>query len=328
MNPRNIGKHTSREIVSSFVAPHDGELLPLLLELEQCLSRNTLKQKLRDRCITVDGTPHTQYDTQVKKGQKIEIYTTGFAPKLTGALVQEVYADEALFIVYKMAGLPTVAVSKESERTLFKMVATHLKSYDSREKIFLLNRLDKDTAGYIVFARSRELQQQILDNWKDFMLENRFASVVRGGFDTSSGVLEATEQNKKSSKGETLSLSQKGASSKKKDRVTFRASYSVKPGSSPYLSGLEIELKTRNNAIRSQLMHIGHPILGDKRDREALIGNGSLALCAISMVIKHPTDGHILRFSTPIPTEYDKLLRMKLTRAQKSRLMQINNPSE
>lgn len=307
MNKKNV----AREVIFSFLAPQEGELLSLLLSGKLGLSRNTIKQKLRDRCVTVNGIPCSQFDAIVPGEGLVEVHSLGFSPKLNHPLVREVYSDEFFFVVYKEAGIPTVSVSKEAERTLFRLVAKHLKDYNPREKIFLLNRLDKDTAGFVVLARQRELQQQILNDWKIFMSENVFSAVVKGSLSLEQGFLEQVETEKTQLKG-----TKAGKLGGKK--APFKAKYKVIGKSAGYLSKLEISLQTRNNAIRSSLAAMGCPLVGDRRCKDALMGTGTLALRATKIRFCNPITQKVLLFEEPIPDAMDKLLQMRLTRAQKA----------
>lgn len=308
MNKKNV----AREVIFSFVAPQEGELLSLLLSGKLGFSRNTIKQKLRDRCVTVNGIPCSQFDAVVPEEGLVEVHSLGFSPKLNHPLVREVYSDEFFFVVYKEAGIPTVSVSKEAERTLFRLVAKHLKDYNPREKIFLLNRLDKDTAGFIVLARQRELQQQILNDWKIFMVENVFAAVVKGSLSLEQGFLEQVETEK------TQQKSTKTGKLLGRKKAPFKAKYKVIGKSAGYLSKLEISLQTRNNAIRSSLAAMGCPLIGDRRCKDALMGTGTLALRATKIRFCNPVTQTVLLFEEPIPNTMEKLLQMRLTRAQKA----------
>lgn len=321
MPTNNIKKTPQRERVYSFTATESGALLELLFQLLPELSRTTVKQYLRNRCVLLAGVTTTQFDTPVTIGDSIEIYNIGTAEELQHPLIEELYRDEQFIVLHKRPGIPTISVGGASKSSLFQVVTHHLKKVDPNEKIFLLNRLDRDTEGIIIVARDRQLQQDLLAEWRSFVLSNSFEAVILGALDTSNGELTArpTKDKKKGSD------KRRSAASSARDRkpVTFRASYEVL-STGPYITRVKLSLLTRNNSIRSTLASIGHPLLGDRRASDSIAPALSkyLALRASELTIFHPIKRQKMQFTIDTPlVNLDKISQTRLTAAQKEALL-------
>ena len=321
MLTNNSKKAPQRERVYSFTATESGALLELLFQLLPKLSRTTVKQYLRNRCVLLAGVTTTQFDTPVTIGDSIEIYNIGTAEELQHPLIEELYRDEQFIVLHKRPGIPTISVGGASKSSLFQVVTHHLKKVDPNEKIFLLNRLDRDTEGIIIVARNRQLQQDLLAEWRSFVLSNNFEAVVLGALDTSSGEL-TTRPTKDKKKGPDK---RRTAASSARDRkpVTFRASYEVL-STGPYITRVKLSLLTRNNSIRSTLACIGHPLLGDRRASDSIAPALSkyLALRASELTIFHPIKRQKMQFTIDTPlVNLDRIAQTRLTAAQKEALL-------
>ena len=318
---KNIRKAPQRERVYSFTATEPGALLELLFQLLPQLSRTTVKQFLRNRCVLLAGVTTTQFDAPVAIGDSIEIYNIGTAEELQHPLIEELYRDEQFIVLHKRPGIPTISVGGASKSSLFQVVTHHLKKVDPNEKIFLLNRLDRDTEGIIIVARDRQLQQDLLAEWRSFVLANSFEAVVLGALDTSSGELTTrpTRDKKRGSDKRRASA----PSDRDRKLATFRASYEV-VSTGPYITRLSLSLLTRNNSIRSTLASIGHPLLGDHRASDSIAPSLSkyLALRATELIIFHPIKRQKMLFTIDTPfVNLDRIAQTRLTAAQKEALV-------
>lgn len=318
---QNIRKAPQRECIYTFTAKESGALLELLFSLLPDLSRTTVKQYLRNRCVLLAGVTTTQFDAPVTVGDTIEIYNIGTAEAVQHPLIEELYRDEQFIVLHKRPGIPTISVGGASKSSLFQVVTHHLKKVDPNEKIFLLNRLDRDTEGIIIVARDRQLQQDLLAEWRSFVLSNSFEAVILGALDTSSGEL-TTRPTKDKKRGPNKRRTARSSTRDSKP-ATFRASYEVLT-TGPYITRVKLSLLTRNNSIRSTLASIGHPLLGDHRASESIAPELSkyLALRATELTIFHPIRRQKMQFTLDTPfVNLDKISQTRLTAAQKEALL-------
>ena len=318
---QNIRKAPQRERIYSFTAKESGALLELLFALLPELSRTTVKQYLRNRCVVLAGVTTTQFDAPVATGETIEIYNVGAAEELQHPLIEELYRDEQFIVLHKRPSIPTISVGGASKSSLFQVLTHHLKKVDPNEKIFLLNRLDRDTEGIIIVARDRQLQQDLLAEWRSFVLSNSFEAVVLGTLETSSG--ELTTRPTRDKKRGTDKRRSAASPAKGKKPATFRASYEVL-ATGPYITRVSLSLLTRNNSIRSTLASIGHPLLGDRRVCDSIAPELSkyLALRTTELTIFHPIRRQKMQFTLDTPlVNLDKIAQTRLTAAQKEALL-------
>ena len=318
---QNIRKAPQRERIYSFTAKESGALLELLFALLPELSRTTVKQYLRNRCVVLAGVTTTQFDAPVATGETIEIYNVGAAEELQHPLIEELYRDEQFIVLHKRPGIPTISVGGASKSSLFQVLTHHLKKVDPNEKIFLLNRLDRDTEGIIIVARDRQLQQDLLAEWRSFVLSNSFEAVVLGTLETSSG--ELTTRPTRDKKRGTDKRRSAASPAKGKKPATFRASYEVL-STGPYITRVSLSLLTRNNSIRSTLASIGHPLLGDRRVCDFIAPELSkyLALRTTELTIFHPIRRQKMQFTLDTPlVNLNKIAQTRLTAAQKEALL-------
>ena len=78
-----------------------------------------------------------------------------------------IYEDKYLIVVNKPAKLLTISNAKEKEKTLYHLVSLYLKKKNNKNKIFIVHRLDYDTAGLIVFAKSEKIKESLQDDWNN-----------------------------------------------------------------------------------------------------------------------------------------------------------------
>ena len=321
MSTNSLRKAPQRERIYTFTAKESGALLELLFQLLPELSRTTVKQYLRNRCVVLRGETTTQFDTPVATGDTIEIYNVGAAETLQHPLIEELYRDEQFIVLHKRPGIPTISVGGASKSSHFQVLTHHLKKVDPNEKIFLLNRLDRDTEGIIIVARDRQLQQDLLAEWRSFILSNSFEAVVLGALEASSG--ELTTRPTKDKKKGTDKRRSAASSTRDKKPASFRASYEILT-TGPYITRVSLSLLTRNNSIRSTLASIGHPLLGDHRASESIAPELSkyLALRTTELTIFHPIRRQKMQFTLDTPlVNLDKIAQTRLTAAQKEALL-------
>ena len=77
-----------------------------------------------------------------------------------------VYEDKDLIVINKPAHLLTISTDNEKEKTLFHQVMLYEKRKNKNNKVFIVHRLDKDTSGLVVFAKSEILKRKLQNNWE------------------------------------------------------------------------------------------------------------------------------------------------------------------
>ena len=188
-----------------------------------------------------------------------------------------VYEDKFIVVVEKPPKLLTISTNNEKERTLFHKVIVYEKAKNKNNKVFIVHRLDKDTSGLVLFAKSERVKKLLQANWND-QVKRKYLAIVEGKLDKSSGII-------KSYLNETKTL--KTYSSKKNGKLAI-TKYNVLDKNKNY-SLLDIEILTgRKNQIRVHMNDIGHPIIGDKKYGAKTNPLGRLGLHAYYLEFNHP----------------------------------------
>ena len=147
------------------------DLLPFLFENWPDMKRTRLKQWLKYGSVRVNDHAVTRHDHQLKPGDKITIKVER-APRANvkplPAGLSIVYEDEAIIVLNKGAGWLTVATDSGSGRTAYAALTDHVRGTDVRNRVWIVHRLDRDTSGLIVFAKTQPVKRVLQQNWHKF----------------------------------------------------------------------------------------------------------------------------------------------------------------
>ena len=211
------------------------------------------------------------------------------------------YEDHDILVVDKITGLLSVATDKEKEKTAYFILTNYVKKGNARSKkrLFIVHRIDKETSGVLIFAKSEWVQRYLQDNWKAF--SKTYYTVVVGKLKKKEGVLKSYLTENSAFRVYSTDDPEKGKLSE--------TGYKVARESDNY-SLLEINLLSgRKNQIRVQLADIGHPVAGDKIYGMPDKSVRRLALHSASLTIAHPSTKEELTFQTKVPTYFRTLLK-------------------
>ncbi|MEA2625575.1 MAG: rRNA synthase [Candidatus Binatota bacterium] len=269
------------------------------------MSRTEAKRLLRFRAVSVNGRSSVRHDTPVAPGDVLtfsvpsgRLAAAPEAPAWSPAIVHE---DDAIVVVDKPAGLLTIASETEKTRTAYRALNDQLKAgaRTARQQIFVVHRLDRDTSGLLVFARTEAAKRALQDGWHG--VRRIYQGIVEGIPDEPSGILRTRLAETKS-----LLVHEGG----RDGRVAVTRYRLLRSGAER--AHLEIEIETgRKNQIRVQLAAIGHPIVGDRKYGTAGTTAGRLALHACELGFVHPVSGEPVSFRSPLPPTLSRLLETR-----------------
>ncbi|HYA85730.1 MAG TPA: RluA family pseudouridine synthase [Nitrospirota bacterium] len=219
-----------------------------------------------------------------------------FLPK--GIVV--LYEDKDILVVDKPSGLLAVATEREKSRTARAILTDYIRKGCGRcsKHLYVVHRLDRDTSGILLFAKSEEAKLLLQDRWKQ--TEKKYLAVVHGRCEKSSGTITSYLAEDKRYNVYTTSDSAKGKLS--------QTAYTVLRLTKRY-SLLKVVLLTgRKNQIRVHLASIGHPIVGDTKYGKEDDPQPRMALHAWSISFKHPYSGQELSFTSEVPLFFSTLV--------------------
>ena len=276
-------------------------LLPFLFDLLKEQSRSSVKALLGHGQILVNQNVTTQFDTPLKPGDVVTISYERGKVAFNNQLLNIVYEDDFVIVINKKEGLLSVSTAKVRERTAYHILSDYLKKSDPRNKIFVLHRLDRETSGLMMFAKTRAVQEKMQANWNEVITQRSYVAVVEGRPEKETDlIISNLVENAK------MQVYVAPAGADGKEAITR---YRLLKSNNAY-SLLELELETgRKNQIRAQLQSIGHSIAGDYKYGAETDPTGRLMLHARKLFFIHPTTGEEMRFETRIPDKFTSLTK-------------------
>ena len=271
------------------------QLLQFLIENIKELSNKKIKSLLKYENILVNNKIHTEYNFLLKKGDIVSIKE--YKTKKHNSNLKIIYEDKNIIVFEKPAGLLTVSTNKEKEKTLYHLVSEYTKYSNKNNKIFVIHRLDRDTSGIVMFAKSEKIKNNYQNNWKELVKKRNYIAVVEGKLEKKQGTITFPLKEV-----DNMVYVDKGG----KTAIT---NYQVIKENANY-SMLTIDIKTgRKNQIRVHLKEIGHPIIGDKKYGSNINPLKRLGLHANILEIQNFSSKKIQKFESKKPSSFDKLMK-------------------
>jgi len=203
------------------------------------------------------------------------------------------YEDQDIIVIDKSSGLLTVKANYEKQKTAHQILTDYIRRGNARstKQLFVVHRLDRDTSGVLVFAKSFEAKENLKQQWAS--VTKKYIAVVHGVLTQKSGTITSYLAENEDYEVASVEDPEKG-----KLAIT---SYKVIKETKKF-SLLEIELLTgKKNQIRVHFFESGHPIVNDdKYSNKGKIG-GRLALHSQYLTINHPYSGKRLTFEAKVP---------------------------
>ena len=270
-------------------------LLTWLLTALQPMNRTRVKQLLRSGSVRVNGTSVTQHDHPIGPADRIGI--SHEAANRSAAAVAILHEDEAVIAIDKPCGLLAVASDTEKEDTAFVRLSTHLEARKAGRP-FVVHRLDRETSGVLLFARSPETRDALQRSWD--AIEKTYLAVVEGPPHPAEGTIE-----NHLIEGDNLRVRIVRPGGTAKLAITR---YRVLASHRGY-SLLEVKLETgRKHQIRVHLASIGCPVIGDSGYGARSNPARRLGLHAWRLRFPHPISGEALAIESPFPAELNRIV--------------------
>jgi 23S rRNA pseudouridine1911/1915/1917 synthase len=276
-----------------FEVEQDSELLIFLLKKMPQKSRNDVKVLLRDKKVFVEGEAISQFNQPLAPGQKVEIRWEKQPEEIKIRGLKIIFEDQYLIVIDKEAGVLSIATEKQKENTAYSVLSEYVKRQDPANKIFVVHRLDKETSGIMMYAKSQKIQKALQEKWNDNILERTYLAVVEGIVTKPVGKIISylTE-----SKALIMYSSQNPEYGQK--AVTY---YEVSQISKTNTL-LQVNLETgRKNQIRVHMKDLGHSIIGDDKYGATTNPIKRLGLHAWVLAFTHPVSRETMRFETQVP---------------------------
>ena len=271
-----------------YIVDRNEDLIKYLISKE--ISKNKVKSLIKYNCIYVNNKLVNKLPFRLNKDDKLDIkYNYNLNTKLN-----IVFEDKNYLVVDKEASLLTIStskVNKKYEDTLYKRVREYLNN--KKEYAFIVNRIDKETSGLIIFVKNEKLKNKLQDNWNNIVKERKYKAVVSGKIKKDGRIDNYLYEDKL-----TFSHSTKIGG---KRAIT---NYHVIKNTNKYTL-LDINIETgRKNQIRVHMTEMNHPIVGDKKYYSKDNTQKRLMLHHYKISLIDPITNQEVVFKTNIPKEF------------------------
>ena len=293
-------KKPDKNSYQEFMVTHECELLDFLFETHPGQSKNSVKSLLTNRHVTIEGSPVTQYNLKLFKGDTIIIYKQPVR-KVVRSKLPIIFEDDHIIVINKPSGLLSIASDNEKKSTAYRILSDYVQQKDKHNRVFVVHRLDEDTSGVLMIAKDKVTQEKYQDNWNDLVKKRGYYAIVDGILDKKEGTI--TSYLKKNAQNMMYSSKKKG------DGQYSITHYKVIKEKGDY-SLLDVNIDSgRKNQIRVHLGDIGHHVVGDDKYGNPSNPINRLGLHAYELDITDPYSGKVMKFKAPTPKEFEALFK-------------------
>lgn len=287
--------------IISFAPDADRErLLDYLIEAMPDRKRTTVKDYLKHNQVMVGGRITRQWDTPVPAGTEVRVNTSREFQTFSNPRLHILYEDDDIIVVNKGYGLLSMGTDRKSEGTAYWLLREYVKRVDPRNKVFIVHRLDQQTSGLMLFAKTVEAKEALQHNWNNMVLERKYAAIVKGRPEQDQGTITSYLAENSAHEVYSTDNPREGKLAVTRYRVVAsRRGYTL----------LELQLETgRKNQIRVHLKDLGLPIVGDRRYGSDVSPIHRLALHAQTLRFVHPVTKRDMAFTCPLPASFSRLV--------------------
>jgi 23S rRNA pseudouridine1911/1915/1917 synthase len=292
-------------------------------------SRSRLQQLLEAGAVSMGALTVKDADHRVKPGEVYDLVIPPVAsarPQGEDIPLTVVYEDKDLIVIEKPAGLVVHPAAGNPDGTLVNALIGHcgedMLSISGEARPGIVHRLDKDTSGLLVAAKSERAMASLAKQFANHTIERAYHAVVWGAPREASGRIES-QLGRSPFDRKRMAILRSGG---KKAVTHYQVLEKFGPPERPFASLIECRLETgRTHQIRVHMTHLGHPLIGDpqygrarptprpKNDAEnaaftVVAGFSRQALHAFILGFQHPSLHKTLRFESVWPADFEALV--------------------
>ena len=294
-------KQRGQRTDTQLTATEPVELMAFLLAKLPHKNRNNIKSLLKNKQILVDGKVYIQFNHPVRAGQVVTVAANRVPEIAQYRGLTILYEDPAIIVINKQAGLLSMATNKERDRTAYGILSDYVKKVNPANKVFIIHRLDRETSGVMMFARSEKVQQLMQESWNATTKERTYVALVEGVPEPPTGTITSYLHESKA----LIVYSSQNPDSGQLSITNYRV---INQNNGYALLNLELETG-RKNQIRVHMQDIGHPIAGDAKYGATSDPIGRLGLHAGVLAFEHPITGEPMRFDAPVPKGFLSMMK-------------------
>ena len=266
--------------------------------------RVDIKKWLKYGHLMVDGVIATGFDTPVPPGGIVDFNASRPFP-VRHPRIEIVYEDDDVIVINKGYGLLSVnAPGRKREENAFDILRDYVKRVDPANRLYVVHRLDRETSGLMMFAKTEAAQETLRHNWNNMILERLYVALLEGNVEQDSGFIKS--RLAENSRFVVYSTEEPG-----EGKLAVTNYEVIGRGNGYTLAHFSLDTG-RKNQIRVHASEMGHPIAGDRKYGARTSPLHRLALHAETLRFAHPVTRKDMYFRTPIPTKFEAAIRRKL----------------
>lgn len=264
-----------------------------------------IKSMLRHGQFAVNGTPSTQYDQPVDKGDELWVKFNGSFNVFSHSKVRLLYEDADLLVVDKSSGFlstaPTVCSPREKDNNVLAVMLKYLRKDNPSARLYPVHRLDRETSGVMLLARNSKTRERFTKEWSSLVVERRFVLVVDGKVAGEKGEIKTYIAD------DPETHLARCTDDRDRGKLAVTRYAVVKRGNARTM--IETTQKSLvKGQLRAHAAHIGHPVCGDRAYGGNYTPLRRMAVHASTLTIVHPVTGKMHTFSSPVPEGFEELL--------------------
>ncbi|MCH3909619.1 MAG: RluA family pseudouridine synthase [Bacilli bacterium] len=304
MNKNDHKRHRSQKGLidpnktKTYLVYHETDLLTFLCEKITSQSKHNVRRIIANHQVAVGGAPVSLFAYKLYPEDEVTVSWTRIQKRERHDL-PIIYEDDDIIAINKPSGLLSTASEREKGRTAYRLLTDYVTQKDRNSRIFVVHRLDEDTSGVLIFAKSFEVREALQNSWQDIVTNRAYYAIVEGEDIPEEGTLkDYLAQDSTFTVFVTRNKSKGKLAITKYKKMASRNGYSL----------LDVHLESgRKNQIRVQLGHIGHYVIGDDRYGEPSDPLHRLGLHAYELDFSNPLNGKKYEIKAPIPESFKRM---------------------
>ena len=302
-------QNKSQQLFTSFVVKTATTLLPFIQHCLSGISRSKAKSIMAGGGVRVDRAVVKQFDYELQPGMRVEISRRKPKNELSSKFVRIVYEDSQIIVIEKAIGILSMA-SMNHPYCVKTILDEYFRRTHQKCTAHVVHRLDRDTSGLLVYAKTQRAEQILENNWQSIVTDRRYVALVSGRMEEKEGVVRSWLKDNKA----YFTYSSETDNGGKYAVTHFKT---IKAADRYSLVDLKLETG-RKNQIRVHMKDLNHPVCGDIKYGNGDDPTGRLALHAFRLNFFHPITGESLLFETPYPKNFLSVFQSSVDRCEKA----------
>lgn len=310
---QNVADLSQKSVVKTIAVEESASLLDFLKEKLYPQSASSIKNLLKHGCIGIEKAglrapdsprramqTESHFDFPIARGDTVFVLSARQNRYgLHHPMLRILYEDNDIIAADKSSGLHSVDSTGGGVDNAASILDRYVKNRNPDKRIYVVHRLDRDTSGVMIFAKTREAQNRLVSHWNESICERAYVAVVEGHLPARGGTIDSYLYEDAHKIVHSCDNPESG------DRaITHYRVLNENEAYSLILCNLETG---RTNQIRVHMASIGCPVAGDLKYGAASDVLGRLGLHARSIVFDHPITRRRLSFESPEPPSFGGL---------------------